>query len=100
MQEQVHDRKPFFGFRKRKEDSLPYSMEKMKEDEKKCCLCGPDFDDLTITEIGRISPEHGFCSFACIKRYVREVLAKPNSFDIKHGQSDKANAPPGRIFPD
>jgi hypothetical protein len=62
-------------------------MEMLKE--KLCRLCGPPFEEFPSI-LGM-----WICSFACGKRYVQEVLAKPHGLKVKHGKSIEIKGPNG-----
>jgi len=67
--------------RPRKVDPLPYAVAG-EESERRCELCPPfnyqlKMQDLFMKEV---------CSYACAKRFVVEVLAKPHGFTVTHGK--------------
>ena len=69
--------------RVRKQDPLPYSMEWMKESEKRCRYCGPPFEIVALEEMRMWQP----CSFECAKRYLVETHCKQYGFNLTHYSS-------------
>lgn len=68
--------------RKRREDPLPFSMQRIDPNDRQCTLCGPPFDTSHSSQLrGQL-----VCSFECAKRYVAEVLINPHGLNICHGK--------------